>query len=98
MATKLLANGKNLAKGNAWVLSVYGHVELAQLHYFLQQSGTYSTQNVIKKEFLRAPYVFYHAAKHPQSKHVAEDMHEIGMQEEIANELIEVEVISHKEM
>ena len=30
------------------------------LYQFLRKTGTYSTTNVIKKEFFRAPYTFYY--------------------------------------
>jgi hypothetical protein len=68
------------------------------LRYFLYDTGSDTAQNVIKKEFLRSPDIFHHAAEHIQGKHIEENMSETAMRKHIGNQLIEVEVLSHEEV
>src|SRR5690349_21389581 len=47
---------------------------------------------------LRSPHVFQHAAKHPQGKHVGENMHEASMHEHVGDQLVGLEIIRSKKM
>ena len=74
------------------------HIKLHKLRCFLKQTSTHATCNVIKKEFLCSPHSFYHTAKHPEGKHIEENVFETSMHKHVSKELINLKVGSQKEM
>jgi hypothetical protein len=62
----------------------------------LNNASTDSARNVIKKEFIGSPYILHHTTEHPQRKHIEKDVRQIGMQELVGQELIQVEVAGHE--
>ena len=76
-----------------------GHqVELPKLGQLLKKTGTDTARNVIKKELFRTPYTLHHAAKHPQGKHVEEQVVPTAMHEHVGEQLVQAEVGGHEEM
>ena len=66
--------------------------------YLLQDTGSDTTRNVIKKELLGPPHILYHTTEHPQAEHIAQDVHEIGVQKQVGDQLIQVKIIGHEEV
>ena len=77
---------------------MYGEIERTELRQLLKKASSDTTRNVIKKEFLWSPYIFYHTAKHPKGEHIKKYVLEIGMHEHVGYELINLEVGSKKKM
>ena len=68
-------------------------VNLHCLRQFLTQSGTDAADEVIDDEAPLPEGALYQTAKHPQGKHIKEQVHPSGMHEHVCEQLPDVEVL-----
>ena len=60
-------------------------------HTHLQQGGTHAAYHIVCKESLRSKLILQLSSKHPQRKHIEEQMRHSAVQEHICKELIAME-------
>ena len=64
----------------------------------MHNTRTNTTENVIKNEPLRAPYLLHHGTKHPEHKHIHDNMLPSCMHEHVSKELVNMKIGSHKKV
>ena len=95
---QLLADHEQLRERDAGILCADTEIEVEELHNLLHDTGTDTTANLIKKEFLRTPHILNHTAEHPQGKHIEKQVGETGVEKLVSQELEEMEILGHEEM
>ena len=58
----------------------------------LQQRCTDTTNHIVSQETLRAKLILQGATKHPQRKHIREEVCETSVQEHVGHELVAMEI------
>ena len=64
----------------------------------LAKSCSNTADKVIDKEMLHPKSWFNEATKHPQGKHVEEQVRKIRMQEHVSEELVNLEIVGKEEV
>ncbi len=58
----------------------------------MQAGGPQAGNKIIQQKPLPAPYAFQNPAKHPQGKHIKEQVHETSMHEHVRGKLVRPEI------
>ena len=68
------------------------------LHNLLHDSSTYTTEDIEEEKSLWTPHRLKYTSKHPQGKHIEEEVREVTMHKQIGKELKKIEIMGFKKV